>query len=203
MKKYTGKSEDEILEKIMTEQGCSKKDITYTVLDEKKGFLGIGSNCTLEAYTKKDIKEFIFQYLGDYFTELNQAVSIEIIEEDELFRVILDAENNAIIIGKGGQTLRAITNVLKAAVNNTFKGRINLAVDINHYKEDRYRRIKQLSLRTAKEVRRSHIAVSLEPMPSDERKVIHQYLNDMKNIKTESEGEGNKRHLVIRYNEED
>ena len=56
-----------------------------------------------------------------------------------LLSVVLDAENNAIIIGKNGQTLRAISTVLKAATNATFKKRINVIVDVNHYKEDRYR----------------------------------------------------------------
>ena len=104
-----------------------------------------------------------------------------------------------IIIGKAGQTLRAISTVLKAACNNTFKKRINLTVDVNHYKEDRYRKVRGMANRIAKEVVRSHIDVALDPMPNDERKVVHQFLSNREHIKTESEGEGNKRHLIIKY----
>ena len=199
MKKYTGKTLDEVLSNIAAQQNCAKEEITYEVIEEKKGIFGIGASVTIEAYTKQDIKEFIFNYLGTYFTDLNQAVSIEIIVEDDTFKVVLDAENNAIIIGKAGQTLRAITNVLKAATNNTFRRRVNILVDVNNYKEDRYRKVKHIASRVAKEVRRSHVDAALDPMPNDERKVIHQYLSGMKNIKTESEGEGAKRHLVIKY----
>ncbi|MBR3228314.1 MAG: protein jag, partial [Erysipelotrichaceae bacterium] len=115
------------------------------------------------------------------------------------YRVVLDAENNAIIIGKGGQTLRAISNVLKAAVNATFKRRINLVVDVNHYKEDRYKKVKSIANRVAREVVKTHVDAELDPMPNDERKVIHQYLQDFRGVSTISVGEGPKRHLVIKY----
>lgn len=202
MKKYTAKNLDEALALIIKEQNCKKEDITYEVVEESKHFLGIGNSITISAYTNQDIKDFIFDYLGSYFTNLNQEVAIEIILEKDLFKVILDAENNAIIIGKGGQTLRAISTVLKAATNNAFKKRVNIVVDINNYKEDRYRKVKSIANRVAKEVAKTHIDASLDPMPNDERKVIHEFLSKREHIKTESEGDGSQRHLVIKYVEE-
>ena len=207
MKQYTGRTLDEVLNSIAADQGCQVQDITYNVLEEEKGgIFGLHKSITIEAFTSKDVKEFIFDYLGAYFTELNQGVAIEIIvekdkdkEEELLYRVILDAENNAIIIGKNGQTLRAISTVLKAAVNATFKKRINLIVDVNHYKEDRYKKVKAIARREAINVAKTHVDCELDPMPNDERKVIHQYLQDFKNVTTVSVGEGNKRHLCIKY----
>ena len=210
MKQYTGRTLDEVLNSIAAEQECQVQDITYNVIEEEKGgIFGLHKSVTVEAFTSKDIKEFIFDYLGAYFTELNQGVAIEIIvekdkdkEEELLYRVILDAENNAIIIGKNGQTLRAISTVLRAAVNATFKKRINVVVDVNHYKEDRYKKIKALARREAINVSKSHVDCELDPMPNDERKVIHQYLQDFRNVSTVSIGEGAKRHLVIKYTPE-
>ena len=207
MKQYTGKSLEEVLNNIAQEQGCNVEDITYNVIEEEKGGLfGIHKSVTIEAFTSKDVKEFIFDYLGAYFTELNQGVAIEIIvdsnkdrENELLYRVILDAENNAIIIGKNGQTLRAISTVLKAAVNATFKKRIDVIVDVNHYKEDRYKKVKAIAKKEAIQVAKTHVDCELDPMPNDERKVIHQYLQDFKNVTTVSVGEGSKRHLCIKY----
>lgn len=207
MKQYTGKSLEEVLNNIAQEQGCNVEDITYNVIEEEKGGLfGIHKSVTIEAFTSKDVKEFIFDYLGAYFTELNQGVAIEIIvdankdrDNELLYRVILDAENNAIIIGKNGQTLRAISTVLKAAVNATFKKRIDVIVDVNHYKEDRYKKVKAIAKREAIQVAKTHVDCELDPMPNDERKVIHQYLQDFKNVTTVSVGEGPKRHLCIKY----
>lgn len=200
MNRYTGKSLEEVLNAIATEQKCDVSEIKYNIIEETKHLFGIGNSVTIEAYTKQDIKNFIFDYLGNYLTELNQNATIEIIiNEDGSFKVILDSEKNAVLIGRNGATLRAISTVLRAAVNNNFKERIQVFVDVNRYREEKYRRIKRLAMRTAKDVQRSHIDVALDPMSNDERKVIHEYLKGMKNIRTESEDEGRNRHLVIKY----
>ena len=60
-------------------------------------------------------------------------------------------------------------------------------------------KIKAMAKRIAKTVQRTKVTASLDPMPNDERKIIHQALTDMPHIKTESEGEGNNRHLKIMY----
>ena len=83
--------------------------------------------------------------------------------------------------------------------SSTFKKRINLIVDVNHYKEDRYKKVKAIARREAINVAKTHVDCELDPMPNDERKVIHQYLQDFKNVTTVSVGEGNKRHLCIKY----
>lgn len=206
MKTYTGKSVDEVLKSICDDRGCQISDIEYNVIEEKKGLLGIGSNVTISAFTSQDVKDFIFDYLGLYFTEMNQSVAIEIIvgkqkdfDNEVCYKVILDAENNAVIIGKNGQTLRSISFVVKAAVFNTFKKKINVTIDVNHYKETRYKKVRAMAKRIAREVSTTHVDVELDPMPSDERKVIHQFLQNFRNIETTSIGEGPKRHLVIKY----
>ena len=84
MKQYTGRTLDEVLNSIASEQGCQVQDITYNVLEEEKGgIFGLHKSIIIEAFTSKDVKEFIFDYLGAYFTELNQGVAIEIIVEKD------------------------------------------------------------------------------------------------------------------------
>ena len=98
MKKYTGKNLEEVLELVANEKGVSKEELTYEVLEEKKGILGIGASVTIQAYCLNDVKEFIFDYLGNFFTNLNQDIEIEILQNGEEFKVVLNAENNAILI---------------------------------------------------------------------------------------------------------
>jgi len=203
MKKYTGKNLEEVLEIVANEKGVSKEELTYEVLEEKKGILGIGASVTIQAYCLNDVKEFIFDYLGNFFTNLNQDIEIEILQNGEEFKVVLNAENNAILIGKGGQTLQAINTVVRGAVNSHFKRRFHLLVDVNGYKDDRYAKVKSMAIRVAKTVQRTKVDALLDPMPNDERKVIHQTLSQMKNIRTESEGEGKNRRLRILYDGKD
>lgn len=202
MKTYTGKNLDDVLKQAAEDKGVSVEDITYNVLEETTGFLGLGSKVTISAYCRKDIRVFMKEYLQNYFTGIGMEAEIEVEEDGEYFHVNLDAENNAILIGKNGQTLQAINTVLKSAASSEFKRRIGVLIDINGYKEEKYHKVCSLALRVAKSVQRTRTDATLDPMPADERKAIHNYLANMKHISTVSEGEGNQRRLKIVYNED-
>lgn len=199
MKKYTGKTLNDLLNAAAREKEVTVEELTYFVTEEKQGFLGIGASVTAEVYASCDVKEFLFNYIGEFFTGLNQDIEIEIFEEDGGYRIMLNAENNAVIIGKNGQTLQALNTVVRGAVNSAFRRRFQVLIDINHYKEERYEKVKSMASRIAKTVQRTKVDASLDPMPNDERKIVHQFLSGWPYIKTESEGEGSRRHLKIMY----
>ena len=196
---YTAKNLDDALREACIKKDCRIDELTYNVLEENKGFLGIGSSVKIEAYCLNDVKEFLFDYLGNFFTNANIECSVEIFQKDDSFTIMLDAENNAVLIGKNGKTLQAINTVVKSYVNSEFKRKFKILVDINNYKQERYSKLKSMAIRIAKNVSRTKVDASLDPMSNDERKVIHQALANFKHIKTESEGEGLNRHLVIKY----
>lgn len=203
MNTYTGSTLDEMLEKASEDLGASVDELEYNVTDEQKDEEGNTTSVTAEVFILDDVKEFLFDYLGDYFTGIELDVECAIEEKDKSFIVNLNADNNAILIGKMGKTLAAFNTVVRAAVNAHFKKRIDVLIDVNHYKENRYSRLRSMAKRTAKQVQRSHVDAELDPMPNDERKVIHKTLNDWHNIRTESEGEGSSRHVCIRYVEDE
>ena len=201
MDTYTGKNLDEAIGIACESKNCQVSDITYTVLEEKAGIFGLGSKVTISAYCEKDIRDFIINYLSKYFEGIGMEVSVECSKDDYLFKINLNADNNAILIGKNGQTLQDINTVVKAAASAEFKKRVMILTDINGYKEDKYVKECSAALRIAKTVQRTRVEATLDPMPNDERKAIHTYLANMANIKTISEGEGKERRLKIVYDE--
>ena len=202
MKNYQAKTLEEIIEQAAEDYGCDTSSLMYNVLEEKDGILGIGKSITAEVFTMDDVKEFLFDYMGDFFTGIYLDLECAIEEKDNAFIVNLNADNNAVLIGKMGKTLSAFNTVIKAAVNAKFKKRIDILIDVNHYKSDRYYKLRGMAKRIGKQVQRDHVKVALDPMPNDERKVIHKALNEWHNIKTESEGEGSNRHVCISYVED-
>ncbi len=199
MTNYTAKNLDELLQKAAEDKGCTIEELNYTVTEEKKGILGIGNSVSADVFTMDDVKEFLFDYLGNFFTGIDQDIEVAIEERSDSFVVNLNADNNAVLIGKMGKTLAAFNTVVRAAINAEFKKRIDVLIDINHYKEERYAKLRSMAKRIAKQVQRSHVDAELDPMPNDERKVIHKVLNEWHNIRTESEGEAGNRHICIRY----
>lgn len=202
MKNYQAKTLEEIIEQAAEDYGCDTSSLMYNVLEEKDGILGIGKSITAEVFTMDDVKEFLFDYMGDFFTGIDLDLECAIEEKDNAFIVNLNADNNAVLIGKMGKTLSAFNTVIKAAVNAKFKKRIDILIDVNHYKSDRYYKLRGMAKRIGKQVQRDHVKVALDPMPNDERKVIHKAQNEWHNIKTESEGEGSNRHVCISYVED-
>lgn len=199
MEKYTAKTLNELLNTVAGQKNVEPEELIYYILEEKKGLLGFGAQVTAEVYCLQDVSEFIEEYLKTFFTGLDQQVEIEVIRDGSFFKVFLNADNNAIIIGKNGRTLQALNQVTKASVGSTFKHRYNLLIDINNYKNDRYQKLKAMAQRIGKSVQRTKVTATLDPMPNDERKIIHQELTGMRNIRTESEGYGNQRHLKVVY----
>lgn len=199
-KRYTGKTLDELLKNVAEEKHCEVSDLHYEILEEKAGFLGIGKEVTIEVYADSDIAEFMKEYLKTYFDGIEMESYIEIEQDkDGYYHVNLDTQNNAILIGRNGQTLQALNTILRAAVSSEFKKRVGVLVDINGYKEDKYKKVCALARRVAKNVQRTKVDATLDPMPADERKAIHNYLTSMPNISTQSEGEGSQRRLKILY----
>lgn len=199
MKRYSGKTLDECLAQATKDLGVAAETLRYTKTEEKTGFLGMGTTVTIEVTGPEDIVAFVQNYLETYFKNIELDVNVMVKQEEDGFSVMLDAENNAILIGKAGQTLQSINTVVRGAVNSHFKGKYNVLIDINNYKQDRYEKVKALADRIARSVLRSKTTATLDPLPNDERKVIHQYLSEMPHIRTESIGEGNQRRLKIVY----
>ena len=202
MKTYIGKTLDECLALAAKECNCTLEDLTVFSKEEKTGFLGFGNQVSAMIYAPSDVLDFIFSYLDGYFKNIGLAVEVTVGQDASGLKVMLNAENNAILIGKAGQTLQSINTVIKGAVNSHFKKHINVLVDINNYKVDRYDKVIAMATRIAKTVLRTKVAATLDPLPNDERKVIHQHLSEMKNIRTESVGEGSQRRLKIVYDKD-
>jgi len=192
MNTYNAETLEEALTLASDELNCSTENVNYYKNEVETGV-------SITAWTMDDIKEFLFDYLGNFFMGFDCDLECAIEEKDGGFIVNLNAENNGALIGKMGKTIASLNTVVCGAVNATFKKRIDILIDVNRYKEDRYHRVRSLARHIAKQVQKSHVDVALDPMPNDERKAIHKALNNWHNIKTESEGTGVGRHVCIKY----
>ena len=199
VKVYTGKNLDDLLKSVAAEKGVAVEELTYTVKEEKAGFLGIGGKVEAEVYCSKDIEAFLKAYLERFFENIEMQAEVTVENDDGFYRIQINAENNAVLIGKNGTALQSLNTIVKAAASSEFRKRVGVLIDINGYKQEKYHKVCALAMRVAKGVRRTKTDAVLDPMPADERKAIHNHLADMDCITTESEGEGNHRRLKIMY----
>lgn len=201
MKQYTARTLDDLLVQAAKDKEVEKDDLVYYITEEKSGFLGLGASVTAEVFAPQDVEEFIETYFRSFFEGLGLEVEQQIEIKGNQITVDLNAENNAILIGRNGSSLNGLSNLLRNAVSSKFKRKFFINLDINNYKKSRYDKLKHMAIRVAKTVQSSKVDAALEPMPNDERRVIHKELSNMENIKTQSEGKGRNRHLRIMYDE--
>ena len=95
--------------------------------------------------------------------------------------------------------LRNFPEIVRLAVSGKFRRRFRILLDIGDYKNSKYSRVASVARRTAKEVQKTHVDVVLDPMPSDERRIVHNVLSNFSHIATESSGEGHRRAVTIKY----
>lgn len=199
MEKITkeGKEVEVVLEEILTENNLSKDDIISTH-SLKKGKLFQGNVYEVNVYQKKDINEEIKNYLKEVVENLGLEVSFEILNKDERTTIKMYSDNDPILIGRNGQTLKALETLAKQKIQNETGIYYKINLDVSDYKDKIVRRLEYLAKRTAKEVARTQAPAVLDNMTSYERRIIHSALADFKGVKTESEGEEPNRHIVIK-----
>ena len=198
LNKFEGKTEEDALNKAMVELNCEENNLLYTT-EKVEGKLFKSGKVILTIVQKSDIKS----YINDYFKELGSSMNIdiesEVLYKNDSFNVTLLTSNNSLLIGKEGKNLTAIQNLLRQSLKVKTGIVIKVNIDISNYKEKKLKILEREIKKIARDVQKTKVDVSLDPMNSYERRYIHNVLNDYENISTESEGEGKDRHIVIRY----
>lgn len=197
MKEYSAKTVEEAVALAAEETGLPADEIIFRVISEKKG---LRKKVEIEVYELSDAIEYSQEYIKNVLESLGVGdVKTKASLEDDIIRIEIDSDHNPIIIGKNGVTLQALNEIVRLAVSGKFHHRFRILLDIGEYKNSKYSRVAFIARKTAKEVQKSKVDVTLDPMPSDERRIVHNALADFSHIKTESSGEGHHRAVTIKY----
>jgi spoIIIJ-associated protein len=120
-------------------------------------------------------------------------------EESETPPLVLNiqGEDLGILIGRRGETLRALQYLVRLMVSHQIKRWSNLVVDVEDYRVRRRQTLRSLAQRMAERVAYSGQAHALEPMPAYERRIVHICLRDHPHVRTQSVGEGERRKVTL------
>lgn len=197
MKQFANKTVEDCLADASKELGVPAEQIVYRVTEEKKGLFS--KKATIEVYEVNDAVVFAQDYLKTAIGGMGIAVTTEAKVEEDIIHITINSERNPVLIGKNGRTLQSLNELDRLAVSNKFRHRYRILLDVGGYKEDKYSRIAYIAKKTANDVLKSHVDVKMDPMTPDERRVVHNTLNGLAHIKTESSGEGSDRAVTIKY----
>ena len=109
----------------------------------------------------------------------------------------IKGENLGKLIGYHGENLQAL-QLLLSGIKLRSEGPVRLYLDINGYKANRNQSLVDLANKTAEQAIKIERNIHLDPMNAYERRIIHTTLQDREDVTTESTGEGEKRHVVVK-----
>ena len=103
----------------------------------------------------------------------------------------------SLLIGRRGETLENLQYLVRLLVGKAVGRFVNLTIDVEGYKSHREQMLQQLAHRMAERVAQTHKPATLEPMPANERRIIHLTLRNHPHVRTESIGSGESRKVTI------
>ena len=128
---------------------------------------------------------------------LEAQISMKVVDEDTV-EVAVDGESLGILIGPGGATLGALQELARTVVQKRTGGHSDrILVDVAGYRARRAEALQRFTRQIAEEVLASGTERALEPMSAADRKVVHDTVNELAGVRTRSEGEDPRRHIVI------
>lgn len=202
MKKYTyeGKTYDEVKEKALSELKVNEEDLIIINKEEKSSLLK--KTARIEVTTINDVQNYIKETISEILKLMGIETNFEVRRRDKTISIKLFSNNNAILIGKNGRTIGALQTIIRQIVSNQINEKLSILLDVENYKEKKEKNIEYLAKKTAREVAKTKVEVTMDSMNSYERRIVHSILADDKYVYTESIGEEPNRCVVIKLKEE-
>jgi spoIIIJ-associated protein len=218
-------SVEEAIAQGAEELGIPEEELEIEVLDEgSKGFLGLGTRQVrvrltvrieappeeaprVEEVPEEDDEEAV-RIAHETVEELLHRMGIqanvaaqwgELEPPGKIRPLLIDIRGDdlSILIGRRGETLSALQYITRLIVGKELKRPVAVVIDIEGYRARRERQLRRLARKIAEQAIETGRTVSLEPMPANERRIIHIELKENPQVETLSIGEGNRRKVTV------
>lgn len=123
--------------------------------------------------------------------------SVEVRQDDEGPRLLINGDTSGVLIGRRGQTLDALEYFINRTLSREEDAGVHLAVDSQDYRARRRTALIDLAQRLGERARKRGKTVTLNPMSPRDRRIVHLALQGDPSLTTRSSGKGYFRKLLI------
>ena len=202
---YRAETGEEAIRSAQADLGAYDDEIEVSVKEKgSKGFLGIfGSKesvievTLLDKHWERKLHDFLKGILKSFDEETFSEVKLV----GRTYRVKIEGEEVARLIGKHGKTVAALQHILNIYANRMAPTKVNVTVDIGDYRLERKRLVEEIAHRTAKSALTKKIKIVMEPMFAFERRLVHEVVSQYEDLKSYSVGFEPYRKVVVEYSE--
>ncbi|MBO4928759.1 MAG: protein jag [Clostridiales bacterium] len=218
----TAKTVEEAIELALQELGVDKDQAQVEVLEEDKGFLGLGKKeatvrVTAEVADEEEEDGDVYygddeSFEGDEASEAEDAAvsfvaevlsgigihgKLDSYREEDVIYITVNGQDCGAAIGRHGETLDSISYLTNLVANRHSEERLRVVLDIGGYRKHREEVLVNMAHKAARQVLRNKRPYVLEPMNPAERRIVHAELQGVDGVTTHSEGEEPNRKVVV------
>jgi spoIIIJ-associated protein len=198
----TAATVEQAIEKAEAQLGLNRDQFEVEVVREVQSEISAKGEEALIRVTpvsppEKDAVKVVTETLDTLLGLLGVTGKVEVLSDEIPLALDIKGDDLGILIGRRGQTLACLEYITKLIVVGRLKTWLPLSVDVASYKERRRDSLQRLALYLAEQVKSRRHSITMEPMPADERRIVHLTLADNPDVTTQSIGEGEDRKVVI------
>ena len=206
----SGKTVEEAIEIGLNELDVNRAEVEIEVVSKgKTGILGIRSESAKVILTivekPPDLVKVATDTLQKLIARMDVSVFVNLmnVHNEEIggpsFEI--DGEDAGLLIGRKGQTMRSLQFIAAMISSNKLEDHVRIDLDVAGYKSRRYDSLANLAYKVAGQVVDTGSSITLEPMPANERRIIHVTLADDERVSSVSSGRGDSRKVTINPSE--
>jgi spoIIIJ-associated protein len=197
---------EEAIELALKELDADRSDVEIDVVSRgKSGILGIGSEPAVvrvaaieSAPDSVMVASEVIESLIDLL-DADVVLTLKQLHNEDLDGPIFEIEGDdaGLLIGRKGETLNTFQFLVRYIVSHKLDDRVNLMIDVEGYQQRRHQSLENMARRVARRVTDTGRSITLEPMPANERRIVHLALSDHPRVMTESTGFGDSRQVTV------
>jgi len=200
---FEGKTTEEAIDSACTHFQVPPEKLEIEIVSVgSPGIFGLGGRkarirATLSAETEDDLVPLARDLLEQLLAKMQEPGTITATQEEDRINLLIETADAGLLIGKQGQTLDALQYLLTKMVAKQTRKKVRIAIDVEAYRARHNEALALLAKKYGDKVKRSGKSVTLNPMNPYDRRIVHMALQDDKDLKTISRGEGLYKKVVI------
>lgn len=196
-----GKTVENAIDKAMSKLGIEPTQARIEIIDEGStgGMLGIGSKparvrvSVMDRPDSEGIREIIQRVLT--LMQFDSGVAVN--EKEGVFSAEISSENlDGLLIGKEGRTLEALQHTISRIAGRSYPG-VRVNVDVGGYRARQHQLLRRKARGAAERVKKLGKEVTMDPLLSGERRIVHLTLQGDPDVRTYTVGSGPARSVVV------
>lgn len=201
----SAKTIDDAIEIGLKQLDAEREEVEVEVLRPgRAGLFGIGAELARVRVTRLKAEGSLATQTMAVVTRLLKGMGVSATatirssgDEEQGPLIEIQGEDSGLLIGRRGETLQALQFLVNLILSREAQQRVSARLDVEQYRQRRVRSLEALAQRLAERVEASGRPVTLEPMSSAERRIVHMALADHPRVTTESVGLGESRKVTI------